>query len=115
MASSQHKASGSLWCRRRKMPPGPLAWRSAYPSAASPARWRGIHGRVTGTPERLSLPVLAALCDALDVTPAELIATRAQNAARRKAAAGSGPAAAGAGGVRSAAPAAALGPWACIA
>ncbi|MGW5129511.1 helix-turn-helix domain-containing protein [Streptomyces sp. NPDC004069] len=30
---------------------------------------------VTQTPERLSLPVLAALCDILDVTPAELIAT----------------------------------------
>ncbi|MER6357443.1 helix-turn-helix transcriptional regulator [Streptomyces sp. NPDC001634] len=27
---------------------------------------------VTQTPERLSLPVLAALCDILDVTPAEL-------------------------------------------
>ena len=34
---------------------------------------------VTQTPERLSLPVLAALCDILDVTPAQLIATRADN------------------------------------
>lgn len=33
---------------------------------------------VTQIPERLSLPVLAALCDALDVTPADLIATRAE-------------------------------------
>ena len=33
-----------------------------------------IHRLVTGTPERLSLPVLAALCDILEVTPAELIA-----------------------------------------
>jgi DNA-binding Xre family transcriptional regulator len=29
---------------------------------------------VTGTPERLSLPVLAALCDILEVTPTDLIA-----------------------------------------
>ncbi|MDQ4119610.1 MAG: helix-turn-helix transcriptional regulator [Actinomycetota bacterium] len=28
-----------------------------------------IHRLVTGTPERLSLPVLAALCDLLEVTP----------------------------------------------
>ena len=35
---------------------------------------------VTQTPERLSLPVLAALCDIFDVTPAQLIATRAENA-----------------------------------
>ncbi|TMC04931.1 MAG: helix-turn-helix transcriptional regulator [Chloroflexi bacterium] len=32
---------------------------------------------VTGTPERLSLEVLAALCDILDVTPADLIVTSA--------------------------------------
>jgi DNA-binding Xre family transcriptional regulator len=30
---------------------------------------------VTGTPERLSLPLLAALCDILRVTPSELIVT----------------------------------------
>ena len=41
---------------------------------------------VTQTPERLSLPVLAALCDIFDVTPAQLIATRAENIpARRRA------------------------------
>src|SRR5260221_5280534 len=57
-----------------------------------------VHRLVTGTPERLSLPVLAALCDILEVTPAELIVTRAQNAAPRKAAAGGGPAPAGTGG-----------------
>ena len=39
-----------------------------------------VHRLVTGTPERLSLPVLAALCDILDVTPADLIATTAANA-----------------------------------
>ena len=44
---------------------------------------------VTQTPERLSLPVLAALCDIFGVTPAELIATRAENIpARRRAASG---------------------------
>jgi len=42
---------------------------------------------VTGTPERLSLPVLAALCDIFACTPAELIATRAENVAPRRAAA----------------------------
>lgn len=39
---------------------------------------------VTQIPERLSLPVLAALCDILDVTPAELIATRAEAVAPRR-------------------------------
>lgn len=53
-----------------------------------------VHRLVTGTPERLSLPVLAALCDILDVTPADLIAVSAGNVAGR-AAAGGGPAAAG--------------------
>lgn len=43
---------------------------------------------VTQTPERLSLPVLAALCDIFECTPAELIGTRAENATPRKAAAG---------------------------
>jgi DNA-binding Xre family transcriptional regulator len=43
---------------------------------------------VTQTPERLSLPVLAALCDIFDCTPAELIATKAENTAPRKAAGG---------------------------
>jgi DNA-binding Xre family transcriptional regulator len=41
---------------------------------------------VTQTPERLSLPVLAALCDILDVNPAQLITTTAENVASRKAA-----------------------------
>ena len=43
---------------------------------------------VTQTPERLSMPVLAALCDIFDCTPDKLIATKAENAARRTAAAG---------------------------
>lgn len=51
-----------------------------------------VHRLVTGTPERLSLPVLAALCDILQVTPADLIATDASNAAPRSAATGQGAA-----------------------
>ena len=48
---------------------------------------------VTQVPERLSLPILAALCDILEVTPADLIITRAENAAASRApAAGAGPA-----------------------
>jgi DNA-binding Xre family transcriptional regulator len=39
---------------------------------------------VTQTPERLSLPVLAALCDIFECTPAQLIATKAENATPRK-------------------------------
>lgn len=45
-----------------------------------------VHRLATGTPERLSLPVLAALCDIFACTPAELIATKAENAVVRKAA-----------------------------
>ena len=45
---------------------------------------------VTQTPERLSLPVLAALCDIFAVTPAQLIATRAENIPARRHAASSG-------------------------
>ena len=48
-----------------------------------------VHRLVTGTPERLSLSVLAALCDALEVTPADLIITDAANSPR--AAAGGTP------------------------
>lgn len=57
----------------------------------APLRERGInlsvsqvHRLATGTPERLSLPVLAALCDIFDATPADLIATKAENATTRK-------------------------------
>lgn len=51
-----------------------------------------VHRLVTGTPERLSLPVLAALCDILEVTPADLILTDAANASPRAALAGEGTA-----------------------
>jgi DNA-binding Xre family transcriptional regulator len=49
-----------------------------------------VHRLASGTPERLSLQVLAALCDIFSCTPAELIATRAQDAALRKTATGGG-------------------------
>jgi len=39
-----------------------------------------VHRLVTGTPERLSLPVLAALCDIFDTDAAELISTEAVSA-----------------------------------
>jgi len=44
-----------------------------------------VHRLVTGTPERLSLPVLAALCDIFDLTAADLIAITAENVARKTA------------------------------
>jgi DNA-binding Xre family transcriptional regulator len=44
-----------------------------------------VHRLVTGTPERLSLAVLAALCDVFDVTPADLITTTAANVTTRAA------------------------------
>jgi len=52
-----------------------------------------VHRLVTGTPERLSLPVLAALCDILDVTPADLIVTKAENIDLRKTGTTGGPSA----------------------
>lgn len=45
-----------------------------------------VHRLVSGTPERLSLPVLATLCDILDCTPTDLITTSAQNLPARRAA-----------------------------
>ena len=51
-----------------------------------------VHRLATGTPERMSLPVLAALCDIFDCTPAELIATKAQNAVVRRTATDDGAA-----------------------
>jgi DNA-binding Xre family transcriptional regulator len=43
-----------------------------------------VHRLVSGTPERLSLPVLAALCDILGCTPTDLIATSAENLTARR-------------------------------
>ncbi|MFR9774038.1 helix-turn-helix domain-containing protein [Nocardia sp. SC052] len=39
-----------------------------------------VHRLVSGMPERLSLQVLSALCDILGCTPADLVATTAENA-----------------------------------
>jgi DNA-binding Xre family transcriptional regulator len=39
-----------------------------------------VHRLVSGTPERLSLQVLSALCDILECTPADLVTTTAENA-----------------------------------
>ncbi|MEV3986923.1 helix-turn-helix transcriptional regulator [Nonomuraea sp. NPDC049758] len=60
----------------------PLADRSI--TLSSVQIWR----LVTQSPERLSLPVLAALCDIFDCTPADLIATRAEDARPRRTASG---------------------------
>lgn len=51
-----------------------------------------VHRMVTGTPERLSLQVLAALCDIFETDPSELIATSAQNTGVRRTADGDLPA-----------------------
>jgi DNA-binding Xre family transcriptional regulator len=63
-----------------------------------PLRDRGIdlsasqvHRLVSGIPERLSLQVLSALCDILSCTPADLVATTAENAGVRKTASGDLP------------------------
>ena len=54
-----------------------------------------VYRLVTGTPERLSLRTLVALCDILDTTPAELIEPVVEAAPLR--ATGTGPAAVPAG------------------
>jgi DNA-binding Xre family transcriptional regulator len=51
-----------------------------------------VHRLVTSTPERLSLPILAALCDIFGVDAAELIPTEATSVGVRKTAAGDRPA-----------------------
>jgi DNA-binding Xre family transcriptional regulator len=47
-----------------------------------------VHRVVSGNPERLSLQVLSALCDILSCTPADLVATTAENAGVRRTATG---------------------------
>ena len=51
-----------------------------------------VHRLVTGTPERLSLPVLAALCDILDCEPGDLVEPVVEVRQARKAAAAGEPA-----------------------
>lgn len=53
---------------------GPLAERGITLSASQ------VNRLVTGTPERLNLTVLAALCDILHVSPADLIIVDAADA-----------------------------------
>jgi len=55
---------------------------------------------VTGTPERLSLQVLAALCDILGADPGDLIITEAENAGVRATASGDLPVPSGITGLR---------------
>jgi DNA-binding Xre family transcriptional regulator len=43
-----------------------------------------VYRLVTGTPERLNLATLAALCDILDCTPADLIEVTVETSRRRK-------------------------------
>lgn len=50
-----------------------------------------VHRLVTGTPERLSMAVLAALCDIFGTDPSELITTDAVNVGVRKTASGDVP------------------------
>ena len=54
---------------------GPLVERGITLSASQ------VHRLVTGTPERLNLTVLVALCDILHVNPAGLITVDAADAA----------------------------------
>jgi DNA-binding Xre family transcriptional regulator len=51
-----------------------------------------VHRLVSGTPERLSLQVLSALCDILSCTPADLVTATAENAGVRKTGTGDLPA-----------------------
>jgi len=51
-----------------------------------------VHRLVTSTPERLSLTILAALCDIFGVEPGDLVLTDATNVGVRKAVAGDRPA-----------------------
>lgn len=63
-----------------------------------------VYRLVTQTPERLNMKVLAAVCDALDCTPAEVIEVTAGPLAKRAQASpaprSSGQSAAGAGALR---------------
>ena len=51
-----------------------------------------VHRLVTSTPERLSLPVLSALCDIFRVDPATLVVTDAADLGVRAVASGDRPA-----------------------
>jgi DNA-binding Xre family transcriptional regulator len=101
MARAQPRTLGYRWHLRRLMAEremfattdlGPLlAERGVALSAAQ------VYRLVTGTPERLNLHTLVALCDILDCTPAELIEPVVQAAPLRPTGTGAGPAAVAAG------------------
>jgi DNA-binding Xre family transcriptional regulator len=59
-----------------------------------------VHRLVAGVPERLSLPLLAALCDIFQIDPGVLITTSAETMAPRRAVAGDVPAQANPSAVR---------------
>jgi len=59
-----------------------------------------VHRLVTSTPERLSLTILAALCDIFTVEPGDLIITDATSVGVRTATVGDRPAAGGIGQLR---------------
>ena len=59
-----------------------------------------VHRLVTGTPERLSLAVLAALCDIFTIEPGDLITTEASSLGVRKAAGAAAPSTATIGKLR---------------
>lgn len=92
MARSRKKTLGYRWNLRRLMAEqdmfattdlGPLlADRGVVLSAAQ------VYRLVTGTPERLSLRTLVALCDILDCTPNELIETVVETPSLRATAVG---------------------------
>jgi DNA-binding Xre family transcriptional regulator len=65
---------------------GPLAERGIQLSREQ------VFRLVTGTPERLNLHVLAALCDIFGCEPGQLVEPFVERAARRKRAGGAGPA-----------------------
>ena len=60
-------AAETNWHQRACSPP--VSWFRCWPGAGISLSASQVHRLVTGTPGRLSLPVLAALCDILDVTP----------------------------------------------
>jgi len=45
-----------------------------------------VHRLVTQAPERLSMPILAALCDIFECSPADLVQVSAETSTERKAA-----------------------------
>jgi DNA-binding Xre family transcriptional regulator len=49
-----------------------------------------VHRLVTQAPERLSMPILAALCDIFECSPADLVQVSAETATERKAAGDNG-------------------------